>query len=340
MAQKAAHHFSKLTLLAGSIALLGACGGGGSSSAPAPSNQGSASFAVTDAPVDDVRQVQVTFYRISIKPSDGEPIEFDLDTPVTIENLLNLTGGESETVLPQTTVPAGDYEWVRLYITGGFPDSFVEENNGSQLDLFIPGQQNGNGNSERWLHLNSGFTIAAGGRSDFTIDFVLRKALTKPANQSHYLLRPSLRLLNNIEVGTITGTVDDALINDPTCSNDPVNETGSSVYLYTGDVMPEDIFETDTQASDEFSAQRPLTTTEVKQNMDTGAWEYTIGFVAEGDYTVAFTCQSSDDALSSDDDIIFVQPTAVSVQSGAESSVDFTAVEPPAETPSPEQSAP
>ena len=222
-------------------------------------------------------------------------------------------------------MPAGEYEWVRLYITGGHPDSFVEENNGSQLDLFIPGQQNGNGNNERWLHLNSGFTIAAGGQSNFTIDFVLRKALTKPANQSHYLLRPSLRLLNNIDVGTIAGTVEDALINDPSCSNDPVNETGSSVYLYNDDVLPEDIFEPEGEASDEFAAQRPVTSTEVKQNLDTGAWEYTLGFVAEGDYTVAFTCQSSDDLISSDDDISFVQPTAVSVQAGQESNVDFSA---------------
>lgn len=52
-----------LALVIGSTALLSACGGSSGSS-----GSGSTSFSVTDAPVDDVEIVKVTFSRIDLKP--------------------------------------------------------------------------------------------------------------------------------------------------------------------------------------------------------------------------------------------------------------------------------
>ena len=319
-----------LALLIGSTAMLSACGGSSSSGG----SDSSTSFSVTDAPVDDVESVKVTFSRIDLMPAEdgAEVISYTFDEPVTIDNLLALTGNDAEPILEDAEVPPGDYRWLRIFVDGGMPNSSVVPELGNETDLFIPGQQNGNPNGNpRFLQLNTGFTVAAGSRSDFTIDFVLRKGLTKPANADYYLLRPAMRLVNNIEVGTIAGSVAETVINDPNCS--PLEGNGS-VYLYDGDLnaaeqTPDDYYDPQGDGTDDGAAARPLASAEVLQN-DSGEYRFTIGFVAQTDagYSVAYTCEPDNDAPESDDDIAFTEVIAVDVVAGETSNVSFT--EPPA----------
>ncbi len=313
--------FHPLAIALASAALLSACNGSGSSS----TGNSTASFSVTDAPVDNVSVVKVTFTRIDLKPAkdDADVVSISFDEPVTIDNLLELTGNASAPILDDTPVPAGDYNWIRLYVDGGFPNSTVTPELGNETDLFIPGQQNGNSNGQpRFLQLNSGFTVAAGGNSDFTIDFVLRKGLTKPANQDHYLLRPSMRLLNNLEVGTISGSVASDVLNHPSCANEDGN---GAVYLYEGDLpsngtAPEDYFDSETA-----TGARPIASADVVQNSD-GSFGFTLGFVeaSEQAYSVAYTCEAAQDTPESDEDIDFTEVLTVSVSAGETSSVSFT----------------
>lgn len=314
-----------------------ACGGSGGSDdfAGDSSDTGTASFAATDAPVDDVTTVKVTFDRIDLQPSSGERISIELDPAVTIDNLLALQGDASEPILADTTVPAGQYDFLRLFVIGGSPDSEVVEEGGGMFDLFIPGQQPQSQNpNRRFLQLVTPFIIPAGGDADFTIDFDLRKALTKPAMQNHYLLRPALRLVNNVEVGTITGTVGAQLTQDQSCSGESSME-GNVVYLYEGsdavigDVNVDENGDGDhaTDDTDGDTAEvNPLTTATVTMNNSTGEFEYTIGFVADGDYTIAFTCQAVNDAPDTDEAIEFVQPQNVTVTANQTSTVNFTAM--------------
>ncbi len=316
-------------------ALLAACGsGGGGGGGTGPTT---ASFSATDAPVDNVSTVQITFNRIDLKPKNGEVVSIDLDPAITIANLLDLTGETSQEIVSGAAVEPGEYNWVRVFVTGGIPDSKVVEDAGGEFDLFIPGQQKGNPNASRWLHLNSGFIIPAGGNTDFTIDFVLQKGLTKPSGADYYLLRPALRLIDNVEVGTITGTVDASLIEDASCLNDVAEDEGNAVYLYAGDVIPNDTSVPAPQGDEDNGiesepATQPLTVANVKQNLNTAEYEYTIGFVAAGDYTIAFTCQSLADDPDNDDDIAFVQPTAISVVADQVTTQNFVAeqADPPA----------
>lgn len=317
-----------------SLALLTACGGDGGGGGGS-SDTGTASFAVTDGPVDDVDAIHLTFNRIDIKPKDGPAEEFVFEEPIIIENLLALTGNASQSVVSDQEVPAGEYEWIRVYVEGGFPDSYVvPASGGPEEDLFIPGQQNGNGNP-RFLQLNSGFTVAAGGESDFTLDFVLRKGLTKPANgDGYYLLRPAMRLINNVEVGTIAGTVDAAVLASASCTA----AEGTTVYLYegdltTGEVAPDDLYDPGiTSGSEEVmeaEGARPITTAEVVQDND-GVMSFEIGFVREieAGYSVAFTCESSNDLAATDDNITFTEVLFTQVEAGQTSTVTFTALPP------------
>lgn len=344
----------KLIYAGAALLALAGCGGGGGGGGGG-SAATTAGFSITDAPVDNVEQVHLTISGIALKPLEGEPLRFDFDTPVVVENLLELTGTGSQQIVSGVEVEPGEYSWLRLYIPPGASNGtyVVEDGSSNQLDLLLPGSQGGNPN-DRFLHLNSGFTIPAGGQTNFTIDFVMSKALTKPSSGNDYLLRPAMRLVDNVETGVISGTVDESLVLDDggtrNCTNDSSIGEGGSVYLYAGDVQPDDFFDdsnsntADEQAEDVSNA-RPLTAVDVVAVEVDGVttWEYEIGFVAVNDigYTVAYTCQAntdpdlagSGDNPEVDDDITFEQPTSVQVTAGETTEQNFEA---PAPDPEPQ----
>jgi uncharacterized protein DUF4382 len=257
-----------------------------------PSQQfGRLNLRITDSPVTAAKRVVVQFTGLEIKPSAAaEPEVFDF-APRQID-LLALDGGGSEMLLADEMLPAGEYEWIRLKVNAGrdASDSFIELDDGSIHPLFIPsGNQTG-------LKLIRGFTIGAGSTHDFTIDFDLRKSVVRPPGLGEpYLLKPVLRLVDNLEVGTVQGTVASALI---------VDGCVPAVYLYTGaSIVPDDIG----------SATPPLASTEVRLDEATGEYRYRLAFVPVGANTVAFTCDADIDAADVDDALTFAAPINVNV---------------------------
>src|SRR5262245_54022728 len=232
------------------LGILAACGGGGSTSSGGPDPYGRLTLRITDSPVTSARRVVVEFTGLEIRPAGGgDPEVFDF-APRQID-LLALDGGGSEILLSDELLPAGEYESIRLKVNAGrnASDSFIELDDGSIHPLFIPsGNQTG-------LKLIRGFVIGAGSTHNFTIDFDLRKSVIHPPGLGDpYLLKPVLRLVNNLEVGTLQGTVAPALV---------VEGCAPAVYLFTGaDVVPDDIG----------SATPPLATTAVELDDATGDW--------------------------------------------------------------------
>lgn len=304
--------------------LVAACGGDDSSGAAT----GTASMDVTDAPADDVTTVKLTISAVSLKPENGDPQYIEFDEPVVIENLLALQEGNVAALLPDTRFPAGRYNWLRLYVIGGGSDSWVMTDQGEQYDLFVPGQQTANG-QPRHIQLVSGFVIPAGGNVDFTLDIDLRRALTRPAGADHYLVRPAMRIMDNSETGSISGTVADTLVTAEGCSNDLAADEGNAVYLYggadavTGDVHVDDL-------GVDVGDDNPIATANVRQDPESGAYEYAFGFVPAGDYTVAFTCNALDDMPDADDDLAFSAQANIVVLAGENTVQDFTAQVPEA----------
>ena len=281
---------------------------------------GSASFSITDAPADDVDTVHLTVDRMSFKPSGGAVVDVELDEPVVFDDLLALEGNVAQDLLPERSYPAGEYEWVRLYVVGGGDDSYVMTDEGGQVNLFVPGQQNSG--TSRFVQLSSGFVIPAGGDADFVIDVDLRKALTKPEGKDYYLMRPALRIVDQSETGSISGTVAAGLLDDEACTNDLGADEGNAVYLYTSDTESTgDVYinEDGQPVNDE----GPISVAAVTQNETSGEYEYEFGFVSAGDYTVALTCQALDDQPESDDDISFQQSATVAVEAEAETEFNF-----------------
>lgn len=274
------------------VALAG-CNLGGSSD----SGSGTLSLDVTDAPVDSAQNVTVVFNGVAIKPADGTKIEIAYDTPKEID-LLSLQGGDTASLLEGETLPAGEYEWIRLDLDG---TSYIILDTGGQHDLMIPsGDQTG-------LKLVQGFTIPVNGSASFTIDFDLRKSVVE-ANGT-YMLKPALRLVDNTEVGSISGTVDGTLISgDADC-----DDGGAVVYVFEGaGATPVDV---------QGAESDPIASALVSSDDFT----YTAAFLVAGDYTVAFTCDGDLDDPTADDsaEVDFVGTQDVTVSAGTTTTADF-----------------
>jgi hypothetical protein len=298
------------------VGVLAACGGGGD----APDGEGSLTISVTDAPVDGASNVFVEFTGIELKPRDGERFSIDFAQPKRID-LLALQGGERAPLLDDEPVPAGEYNWMRLKVNAEFDsilDSYIVLSDGSGEELRVPsGSQSG-------LKLVRGFTVAAGGATDFTIDFDLRKSVVDPNGQPGYFLKPVLRLVDNLEVGTVRGTVASSLVNANACTADEVTGAGRAVYVYMGaDMTPEDMSSSGTSSA----GDQPLTSAAVVLNIDTGDYEYVAAFLPTGPYTLAFTCQASDDDPEANDEIAFMPAGGLTttVAAGQTTKLNFTA---------------
>ncbi|MDP2325910.1 MAG: DUF4382 domain-containing protein [Gammaproteobacteria bacterium] len=256
--------------------LLAACGGSGGGS----SGMGSVSLSITDTPVDGADEVWVQFESIELKPKNGRAITFDFATPLSVD-LKALTGDNTEILLNNEQVPAGEYNWIRLIVNASFDnilDSYVVTDTGQHVELRVPSGE---------VKLVSGFTVIQGGEASFLIDWNLRMGLTAPPGQSGYLLKPATRIIDLQEYGGIAGTVATGLITDPSCTADLNSGEGNEVYVFAGGgVTPDDV---------DGVAPEPLTTARVLLNEGTGNYGYKVPFLAPGTYTVAFTCQARND---------------------------------------------
>ncbi len=65
----------------------------------------------------------------------------------------------------------------------------------------------------------------------------------------------------------------------------------------------------------------------VKLDPADGMYKYTAGFLEHGNYTVAFTCQASNDNPEVDDAIEYVMPMNATVVAGETTTKDFVVVQ-------------
>jgi len=268
-------------------------GRGGSSLSPSR-----LTISITDAPIDSATEVWIQFTGLSIKPIGGNAIDFKFASEKNI-NLLALEGVHFTDLLSNTEIPVGAYSWIRLdvnAINDNINDTYIVLNDGTTHELWIPsGAQTG-------LKINTPFEIAANEQLNLMLDFDLRKSIVLQGNS--YKLRPTLRMVNKNNTNNISGTIDISLLTAVHCS-DANPATGNAVYLFTGtSVIPSDISNANSKLE---------TSARIKLNQQTGNYEYTIGYVPVGDYTLAFTCQADLDNPDRKDNITFSFTTNLTV---------------------------
>jgi hypothetical protein len=319
-------------------AALAGCSSGGSD------NTGTLTLGLTDGPVEGAQDVIVAFKGIELKPSGGPPMDpimmdaescdnYDAATGTCSINLLDLVGTERREVF-SGSLPAGNYEWVRLLVAAeqNVMDSYIDTLGGMQCSLWIPsGSQTG-------LKVAGNITVTANGESDYTLDFDVRKSITNPPGlkgsdpalqcADNYILAPAVRIVDSTEVGAIAGTVDEqVLAADASCALDTQGQyenVAAYVFADTPDFVADDL---DGDDGD------PVTTATVAWDDAKQAYAYEAGYLlAPATYHVALTCTADVDEASTDEydptsqdpqDFGFVAERTVDVEVGVTADGSF-----------------
>jgi Domain of unknown function (DUF4382) len=291
--------------------LLAACAG---SDGAGKDPTGSLRLSVTDAPVDEAEAVWVQFRAVEFKPEGGPPVLHELrdglgaPTPRSID-LLPLQDGRAAVLVDDLELPAGRYEWIRLIVddVANERDSYLVIE-GNECEMRVPS------GSESGLKLIRGFTLPANGSVALTVDFDLRKSIVEPPGQQGsgvdctqaYLLKPVLRIVQDSEVGAITGRVDPTLFL-PDCSR--------LVYVFADGDEPAGSTIPDDQDLDD---PNPV----VMAVADPVSGAYRASFLPAGPYSLAFTCGV--DAMDANDALVFSAVKGATVQANLiTSGVDF-----------------
>jgi hypothetical protein len=252
-------------------------------------NNGTLTLSVGDAPIDRAASIVIKFTGVDVVETNDSAHSFTLDPPVSAE-LLSASGQEAKLVLlNKVTLPAGEYKSITLKVSAGTAgvDSFINivstaSDSGTHPLTLLDSDVD-------LLTQSAVFRIERQHNIALTADFDLRRSVLKPkVSGDPYRLIPSVRIVHDDAVATVTGAVSSTFLTDAGCvPTDPV-----AVYVYKGTgVTPDDVGGTGTQ---------PVSSAVVRQSA------YTASFLDPSTYTAFVTCQALDDDADNNDDIHFL----------------------------------
>ncbi len=297
-----------ICVIAAALSTLAACGGsdGGPSS--------TLNLSIADGAVDAATHVVVEFTGVELQASGGgKALTFNFSSPKQLD-LVTLQNGNAAVLLSGVAVPAGDYDWIRLLLNVGAGNavtgSYIEIS-GAQYPLIVPsGEQTG-------LKLVQGFTMTANQVANFTIDFVLQQAITAPPGQQiggvqAYLLRPALRLIDNVQAGQISGTVALSTLqgHTPSCLDASGTPTTAHVYIFSGAGAGLTDIQIDPATGLPPAGHiNPVVTPPITYSSSTQQYVYAQPLLLAGTYTLAVACGADDPSTA--ETLAFVPPSGV-----------------------------
>jgi len=272
------------------LLFLTSCGGGSS-------NSPSLNLYMADAPIDAANSVNITLTELDVT-GDAGTLYFLFPGPVTF-NFYQLQGGLSQFLISQP-LPTGHYTSITLYFEaapGTLDSSITLIGNGNVYPLVIPA------GAPTKITVPVNFIVFRNINANYTVDMDLRRSIyPDPNNPGQYILQPSLRAVNNLDAGSITGSVATTLVTSG-CS--------PAIYVYSGKVTP-----TDVNINAPSGTVQPISSALVGINSTTAQYNFTVGWLPPGLYTVAFTCQAAQDNPTTTDNISFTSVTTATVNAG------------------------
>jgi hypothetical protein len=242
------------------------------------------------------------------------------DPPAKID-LLAYQGMNAAPLLTNQTLEAGEYQWVRLAANApqggdggagaGTNDtecigvgSYIVTEAGAIHGLYIPSS------AESGLKLNRRFTLPVGGSVDFVAEFDLMKSVHSPEGlDPDYIMRPTVRLLDRTETGSIAGEVSMTLATQTGCM--------PAVYLYNSGELPDD-----NEDDGEMDSIDPIASAMVNMQND-GRFLYEIGPLLTGFYDVAFSCDADDPVADEALNYVLAADNPVEVLANQKANADF-----------------
>ncbi|UQV23078.1 DUF4382 domain-containing protein [Vibrio sp. J383] len=293
--------------------LVGCGGDSGSSSSTTP-----ITLSVSDAPVDDVKDVTVTFSKVALLPQGGgSPLIYDVyktdengdyvdengdplpdgadPIPLSV-NLLDYQGSEALPLIENEVIPVGSYKLCVFANDGDHPKhpSYVVDDQNDEQKLTVKGegacpQGVGKEDNAGVLYFNNSFDVNQQS-NDFVVEFDLRRGLKNSSTFPDYTIqRTSVSLINTVETGNIEGTVATTTFGACNPTND--NTFVQSVYLYEGDIAKANM--APIGGSDEV---KPITSASVAMNEAQTNYEFSLGFIDPGTYSLGYTCTAQYDS--------------------------------------------
>ncbi|MGU3840680.1 DUF4382 domain-containing protein [Vibrio diabolicus] len=280
-------------------------------------------LSVSDAPIDDVSEVVITYNKVAFLPLDGgTPQVFDVyktneegnlvdedgnplpdgEDPLPLSvNLLNFQGSDAQELVDDELIPTGNYKLCVFANDGdhpNYPSYVIDEATGNQIPLTVKGdgacpQGVGKDPDSGVLFFNNTFAVNPD-NNELVVEFDLRRGLKDGTgqNEGYSIQRTSVTLINTVTTGEIQGDV--ATLTYQSCETDTpsANRYAHAVYLYQGNIAEENM---GPFAGAEGQAM-PIAAANVVQDVDDANYEYEFGFVEPGTYSVGYTCTANDDS--------------------------------------------
>lgn len=147
-----------------------------------PSGGGNLALRLTDAPLDDVDEVNIYFTSVTAKPVDQPVQEMTLTLPENPIDLLSLT--DTTVSFATGAVEPGEYEFVHINIDE--EQSYLLEN-GVRKSLRVPSEE---------IKVLGGFSVADDRTTTVTLDFDAEKSLVRLGN-GEWLMVPIVVITGN-----------------------------------------------------------------------------------------------------------------------------------------------
>ena len=238
-----------------------------------------ASFEVTDAPIDDAN-VSGAFVTISQIYVDGKPVQGFQKTTV---NLMAYQNGMTK-LLQSANVNAKAYSNVTLVLdydtdaSGNSPGCYVETANNIKQKLTC---------STNKFTLSHNFSLTQSSTSDLVFDFDLRKAVVRHETSSDTTynfvtsteMKNAIRVVTKTQTGTIQGT----------CSN--TSSGGDEIIAYAYAKGKFNTSEMNPQGTSGVRFANAVTSAKVSKN-----GSYKLSFLNSGDYELHFASYKKNSA--------------------------------------------
>ena len=268
----------------------------------------------SDESVDQLKQVVIEVDSVILRRTGAEDVVVDTFTIEELDltdvdsfqlDLLQYQGVNQLQVITGLELEAASYTELRLTILGGdINRSYVQESDDSIRQLDVTGG----------VLVLPGPSLAAG-EQQFTVTFNLPQALLyRQPSQDYLLTTEGMRVMNNATAASVSGVVDSSLFDTAApCDAKPDPEAGNRIYLYRDrGLQPEDLADVFTAGSASevpAGARAPYAVATISRDALTGRWRYALGFLAAGDYTLAFSCNAADDDPVNYDGIVIPLPS-------------------------------